>query len=205
MNAPRSPRPKCKLRSRTSTRSSWGARSERSISSGNTATNCSRDVPIANDDFSRAMILRKFTRGATKEGLHLHSQTVQAIAEGYATRRANLERCVELAKITSSLAVSVGFRSSRSAIYVRSWPDQVAGQMAVVMDSYGLDSYQIRAGNVGRRRSRSVGTEMRVLPYQCKGEPSIVRRRRSGIDLGVQGLVATSAGELSVPILSPEA
>jgi transposase len=29
----------------------------------------------------------KFTRGATKEGLHLHSQTVQAIAEEYATRR----------------------------------------------------------------------------------------------------------------------
>jgi putative transposase len=26
----------------------------------------------------------KFTRGATKEGLHLHSQTVQAIAEEYA-------------------------------------------------------------------------------------------------------------------------
>jgi putative transposase len=29
----------------------------------------------------------EFTRGATKEGLHLHSQTVQAIAEEYATRR----------------------------------------------------------------------------------------------------------------------
>ncbi len=29
----------------------------------------------------------RFTRGATKEGLHLHSQTVQAIAEEYATRR----------------------------------------------------------------------------------------------------------------------
>src|SRR5580700_287905 len=29
----------------------------------------------------------KFTRGATKEGLHLHSQTVQAIAEEYARRR----------------------------------------------------------------------------------------------------------------------
>jgi len=28
-----------------------------------------------------------FTRGATKEGLHLHSQTVQAIAEEYAMRR----------------------------------------------------------------------------------------------------------------------
>src|ERR1700722_12534818 len=29
----------------------------------------------------------KFTGGATKEGLHLHSQTVQAIAQEYATRR----------------------------------------------------------------------------------------------------------------------
>src|SRR5260370_39842888 len=32
----------------------------------------------------------KFTRGAPKEGLHLHSQTVQAIAETYATRRRRL-------------------------------------------------------------------------------------------------------------------
>ena len=30
---------------------------------------------------------RSFLSGATKEGLNLHSQTVQAIAEAYATRR----------------------------------------------------------------------------------------------------------------------
>jgi hypothetical protein len=29
----------------------------------------------------------EFTRGATKEGLHLHSQTVQAVAQEYAVRR----------------------------------------------------------------------------------------------------------------------
>src|SRR6266481_3720019 len=34
----------------------------------------------------------EFTRGATKEGLHLHSQTVQAIAEEYARRRKQFKK-----------------------------------------------------------------------------------------------------------------
>jgi putative transposase len=34
----------------------------------------------------------KFTRGATKEGLNLHSQTVQAIAEEYAARRRQFKK-----------------------------------------------------------------------------------------------------------------
>jgi putative transposase len=31
--------------------------------------------------------LQRYTNGASKEGLQLHSQTIQAIAAGYATRR----------------------------------------------------------------------------------------------------------------------
>src|SRR6202140_4878516 len=48
----------------------------------------------------------KFTRGATKEGLHLHSQTVQAIAEEYATRRRQFR------KVWLSLRKSTGSRRS---------------------------------------------------------------------------------------------
>jgi hypothetical protein len=48
----------------------------------------------------------KFTRGATKEGLHLHSQTVQAIAEEYATRRRQFR------KVRLSWRKSTGSRRS---------------------------------------------------------------------------------------------
>jgi putative transposase len=56
----------------------------------------------------------KFTRGATKEGLHLHSQTVQAIAEEYATRRRQFGK-VRLggASPPAAVAASVGFRSRK--------------------------------------------------------------------------------------------
>src|SRR5450631_3756398 len=47
-----------------------------------------------------------FTRGATKAGLHLHSQTVQAIAEEYATRRRQFK------KVRLSWRKSTGSRRS---------------------------------------------------------------------------------------------
>jgi putative transposase len=37
--------------------------------------------------FLSAFDIAKFTRGATKEGLNLHSQTVQAVSEEYVLRR----------------------------------------------------------------------------------------------------------------------
>src|SRR5450631_1643761 len=61
----------------------------------------------------------KFTRGATKEGLHLHSQTVQAIAEEYATRRRQFKK-VRLSRrdvgidlgLTDLIATSAGEKVS---------------------------------------------------------------------------------------------
>jgi hypothetical protein len=50
-----------------------------------TMFNCERRF-LSGFDFA------KFTRGATKEGLHLHSQTVQAIAEEYAARRRQFKK-----------------------------------------------------------------------------------------------------------------
>jgi putative transposase len=55
----------------------------------------------------------KFTRGATKEGLHLHSQTVQAIAEEYATRRRRFR------KVRLSWRKSTGSRRSLGSYPIR--------------------------------------------------------------------------------------
>jgi len=55
----------------------------------------------------------KFTSGATKEGLHLHSQTVQAIAEEYATRRRQCR------KLRLSWRKSTGSRRSLGWIHLR--------------------------------------------------------------------------------------
>jgi len=42
--------------------------------------------------FTSGYDLQKYTNGASKEGLRLHSQTVQAIASEYATRRKQFKK-----------------------------------------------------------------------------------------------------------------
>jgi hypothetical protein len=91
----------------------------------------------------------KFTRGATKEGVHLHSQTVQGIAEEYATRRRHC-RQVRLSwrKSTGSRCSLGWIPFKKVAIQVAHGQVKFAGRWLSLWDSYGLDSHSIRAGNV---------------------------------------------------------
>src|SRR5450631_1404006 len=141
----------------------------------------------------------KFTRGATREGLHLHSQTVQAIAEEYATRRR------QFSKVRLSWRKSTGSRRSlgwipfkASAIHAAHGQVKFAGQWLSLWDSYGLDSYQIRAGNFSEdARGRWYLNACVAVPV---AEPRSPAEREVGIDLGLKDLVTTSAGEkLSAP------
>jgi len=143
----------------------------------------------------------KFTRGATKEGLHLHSQTVQAIAEEYARRR---RQC---GKVRLSWRKSAGGRRNLGwipfkKVAIRAAHGQIkfAGHWLSLWDSYGLDSYQIRAGNVCEdARGRwylNICVAVPVAEPTARSAP----RREVGIDLGLKELVTTSAGEtLSAP------
>jgi len=143
----------------------------------------------------------KFTCGATKEGLHLHSQTVQAIAEEYATRRRQFN------KVRLSWRKSTGSRRSlgwipfkRTAILAAHGQVQFAGQWLSLWDSYGLDSYQIRAGNVCEDARGRWYLNACVAVSSAKPADRSKARREVGIDLGLKDLVATSAGEkLSAP------
>ncbi len=138
----------------------------------------------------------KLTRGATKEGLHLHSQTVQAIAEEYATRRRQFR------KVRLSWRKSTGSRRSlgwipfkKVAIQVAHGQIRFAGRWLSLWDSYGLDGYQIRAGNVSEdARGRWYLNACVAVPVAGPTERSTAWRD-VGIDLGLEDLVATSAGE----------
>ena len=138
----------------------------------------------------------KFTRGATKEGLHLHSQTVQAIAEEYATRRRQFR------KVRLSWRKSTGSRRSlgwipfkKVAIQVAHGQIRFAGRWLSLWDSYGLDGYQIRAGSVSEdARGRWYLNACVAVPVAGPTEQATAWRD-VGIDLGLEDLVATSAGE----------
>jgi transposase len=139
----------------------------------------------------------KFTRGATKEGLHLHSQTVQAIAEEYATRRQQSK------KVRLSWRKSTGSRRSlgwipfkASAIHAAHGQVKFAGRWLSLWDSYGIESYQVRAGNLCEdARGRWYLNACVAAPVAGPTDRSTAWRD-VGIDLGLDDLVATSAGEV---------
>jgi putative transposase len=144
----------------------------------------------------------KFTRGATKEGLHLHSQTVQAIAEEYATRRRQFR------KVRLSWRKSAGRRRSlgwipfkRDAIKVAHGQVRFAGQWLSLWDSYGLGAYQIRAGNICEDARGRWYLNACVAATMAEPADRFSPRREAGIDLGLRDLVATSDGE---KLLAPQ-
>src|SRR5260370_8280881 len=86
----------------------------------------------------------KFTRGATKEGLHLHSQTVQAITEEYARRRR------QFGKVRLGLRKSTGSRPSlgwipfkRVAIQATHGQIKFPSQSPPFRDTYHLPAPQL--------------------------------------------------------------
>jgi len=138
----------------------------------------------------------KFTRGATKEGLHLHSQTVQAIAEEYATRRRQFRKVRLSWRRSSGSRRSLGWIPLKaSAIHVAHGQVKFAGQWLSLWDSYGLESYQIRAGNVCEDARGRWYLNASVAVSRAKPADRSKARRDVGIDLGLTDLVATSDGE----------
>ncbi len=138
----------------------------------------------------------KFTCGATKEGLQLHSQTVQAIAEEYATRRRQFN------KVRLSWRKSTGSRRSlgwipfkRAGIQAVHGQVRFGGRWVSLWDSYGLGAYQIRAGNLceDARGRWYLNACIAVLPAEPIARPPVLRE--VGIDLGLKDLATTSAGE----------
>jgi putative transposase len=138
----------------------------------------------------------KFTRGATKEGLHLHSQTVQAIAEEFARRRRQFKKVRLRWRKSTGNCRSLGWIPFKStAIHAAHGQIKFAGQWLSLWDSYGLASYQIRAGNVceDARGRWYLNACVAVPVVEPTGRSSA--RRDVGIDLGLKDLAATSAGE----------
>jgi len=138
----------------------------------------------------------KFTRGATKEGLQLHSQTVQAIAEEYATRRRQANKVRLRWRASADTRRSLGWIPFKgAAICVAHDRVRFAGRWFSLWDSYGLGSYQIRSGNLCEdARGRWYLNACVAVPHAKLTEHS-TSLLEVGIDLGLKHLVTTSAGE----------
>jgi IS605 OrfB family transposase len=137
--------------------------------------------------------LNHLTAGATKEGLSLHSQTLQAISNEYCTRRKQFKKAKLRWRVSRGAKRSLGWIPVKtSAIVYKNGQVHYQGKPLSLWDSYGLSNYTLRSGNFcedSRGRWYLNVTVETKRPTASKGTSAI------GIDLGLKDFAAFSNGE----------
>lgn len=137
--------------------------------------------------------LDKLTCGASKEGMSLHSQTVQAISAEYCTRRKQFKKAKLRWRVSHGSRRSLGWIPVKaSALSYRAGQVQYQGAALSLWDSYGLTDYELRSGSFSEdSRGRwylNVTVDVKQ-PAKMAGTSSV------GIDLGLKDMAALSNGQ----------
>ena len=165
--------------------------------------------------FMSAYDMQPYTRGAGKE-LGLHSQTVQAVQEEYATRRKQFKKVKLRWRVSSGSRRSLGWVPFKaSAIRYKGGQVWYAGRPLSLWDSYGLAGYELGTGSFSEDSRGRWYLNISVRVAKTEAKPSgasvgvdcesivnntslaIEAKRRVGaigIDLGLKDFLATSDG-----------
>jgi putative transposase len=143
--------------------------------------------------FLSAFDVYKYFIGATKEGLRLHSLTLQAIADEYVTRRRQFRKNKLRWRKSNGSRRSLGWvpfktksvRLRKSVLYYGKFKFKV-------WDSYGLENYEFRAGSFNQDVRGRWYINICVDTQDAPGAQS----GAIGIDLGLKDFAATSDGEI---------
>jgi IS605 OrfB family transposase len=136
--------------------------------------------------------LDKLTAGATKAGLSLHSQTVQAISKEYVTRRRQFKKRRLAWRKSSGARRSLGWIPVKaSALRYRGGQLWYCGQPLSLWDSYGLHQYELGTGSFSED---SRGRWYLNVTVKLKMPEKNAATRSVGIDLGLKDFAALSDG-----------
>jgi putative transposase len=145
--------------------------------------------------FMSGFDLQKYTDGCGKEGLKLHSQTVQAIASEYATRRKQFK------KVRLAWRKSGGSRRSLGWVpFKKSGITYDHGQIRYgktwlsLWDSYGLKDYNLGTGNISEDAQGHWFINICATPKQKQWQQIPLFALEVGMDLGLKDFAATSDG-----------
>jgi IS605 OrfB family transposase len=146
--------------------------------------------------FMSAFDVAEYTKGAAKEGLSLHSQTVQAISEEYVRRRKQFKRRKLSWRTSKGSRRNLGWIPFKSvAIAYRNGQVHYQGAPLGLWDSYGLKDYKLGTGSFSEdargRWYMNVTVEVKKADRPKAAELS---GSAIGIDLGLKDLMATSNG-----------
>lgn len=133
-----------------------------------------------------------YTKGAGKEGIPLHSQTIQGIAEEYATRRKQFKKVKLRWRVSKGSKRSLGWIPFKaSALQYRNGQLWMSGidQPLCLWDSYGLANYDLGAGSISEdaRGRWYINITVKVVK-----QPPTEGKADLGIDLGLKTLAGFS-------------
>jgi IS605 OrfB family transposase len=145
--------------------------------------------------FCTSAELDRLTAGATKEGLSLHSQTVQAISAELVTRRRQFRKRRLAWRKSSGAHRSLGWIPFKAAaIRYKNGQVHYCGRAISIWDSYGLAGYELGAGCFSEdARGRWYLNVTVKIPELC-GPRLPAPNKSVGIDLGLKDFLATSDG-----------
>lgn len=142
--------------------------------------------------FCSAYDLHRYTAGATKEGLSLHSQTVQAISEELVTRRRQFKKRRLAWRKSGGVRRSLGWIPVKaSALRYKGGQVWYAGRPLSLWDSYGLHQYELGTGSFSED---SRGRWYLNVSVNVKAAEKSTATRAIGIDLGLKAFASLSDG-----------
>lgn len=158
----------------------------------NYANETSQKILRREQRFCSSADLDKLTAGATKEGLSLHSQTVQAINGEYVARRRQFRRARLAWRKSGGARRSLGWIPFKaSAIRYKAGQVWYCGKPISLWDSYGLSSYDLGPGSFSEDAR---GRWYLNVTIKLARPPASTSSTALGIDLGLKDFLTTSEG-----------
>jgi IS605 OrfB family transposase len=141
--------------------------------------------------FFSAYDLSQYTAGATKFGLSLHSQTIQALNEEFTARRKQFKKIKLRWRKSSGARRSLGWIPfKKSAIKYHNGQLHYQGRQINVWDSYGLSDYELGTGSFSEDAKGHW-----YFNATIKIERKLnISKKSIGIDLGLKECAVTSDG-----------
>ena len=163
----------------------------------NTVWNFSQDLSLKvlerEQRFMSAFDIAAYTKGAGKEGLRLHSQTIQAVTEEYCTRRKQFKKPKLRWRVSRGPKRSLGWIPFKASAISFKAGQLFYGKMPFgLWDSYGLKDYELGAGSFSEdARGRWYANITVKIPELC-GPPKPTPTQSVGVDLGLREFAAFS-------------
>jgi len=154
--------------------------------------------------FFSAFDIAAYTKGASKSGLSLHSQTIQAITEELVTRRKQFKKAKLNWRVSNpkSAKKSLGWIPFKaSGIQYQNGQVKYAGHFFSLWDSYGIKWHKIKTGSfVQDSRGRwyvclVVDGSTRLTNRTPEASQTTAGKTPVGIDLGLKDFATLSNGQ----------